>query len=228
MTEEEEKKIEKQFLRDIQDHVMTVIRDEDVNRHIRFKRPDSGTYYFDLITWSGHLIITGDCGTWVFRRVEDMFEFFCMDERDFNYKQDRLSINPDYWAEKLLAVDNNGRRRDSGPMQFSEDKFEKTIERYVENYFEDDHELSDHMKTIKEELWEEVKNSCSCPESEEDAFRMASDFHFPYLNDDGEKKVFIFGDFWEENLREWTYHYIWCLYAIVWGIKQYAEAEVNE
>ena len=27
-----------------------------------------------------------------------------------------------------------------------------------------------------------------------------------------------FTDFWEHNFQEYTYHYIWQLYAIVWGI----------
>ena len=64
------------FLRDVQQHQIQVIRHDGVNRHIRFKRPGSMSYYFDLITWPGHLCYTGDMGTYVFRRMDDMFEFF--------------------------------------------------------------------------------------------------------------------------------------------------------
>ena len=28
-------------------------------------------------------------------------------------------------------------------------------------------------------------------------------------------------DFWEVNLYQYTYHFVWCCYAIVWGIHQY-------
>ena len=67
---------EARFLGDVDWHVMTVLRDDGVHRHIRLKRPDSGSYWFDLITWPGTLCIDGDCGTYVFRRLEDMFQFF--------------------------------------------------------------------------------------------------------------------------------------------------------
>ena len=30
-----------------------------------------------------------------------------------------------------------------------------------------------------------------------------------------------FYDFWETDLEEYTFRYLWCLYAIVWGITQY-------
>ncbi|EPN8197881.1 hypothetical protein ACT3ON_001083, partial [Acinetobacter baumannii] len=32
-------------------------------------------------------------------------------------------------------------------------------------------------------------------------------------------------DFWEHNLNDYTYHYIWCLYAIVHAIKLYDAAK---
>ena len=32
---------------------------------------------------------------------------------------------------------------------------------------------------------------------------------------------FTFSDPWEIDGNAYTYHYLWCLYAIVWAIKQY-------
>jgi hypothetical protein len=28
-------------------------------------------------------------------------------------------------------------------------------------------------------------------------------------------------DLWEYDFKSYTFHYIWCLYAIVWGIRTY-------
>lgn len=93
---------EERFLEDIKSHEMTVVRSDGADRFIRFKRPGSGTYHFDILTWPGKLIITSDMGTWVFSRLEDMFELFRMDKKDFEYQKEKtLQINPDYWAEKL-------------------------------------------------------------------------------------------------------------------------------
>lgn len=44
-----------QFLHDVRNHQMTILRDEGVNRHIRFMKPGSSDMQFDLITWSGYL-----------------------------------------------------------------------------------------------------------------------------------------------------------------------------
>lgn len=59
---------ESTFLREVSQHSMTVIRDDGVNRHLRFRRPETNCMGFDLITWAGHLCYTGDMGTYVFSR----------------------------------------------------------------------------------------------------------------------------------------------------------------
>lgn len=47
---------------------------------------------------------------------------------------------------------------------------------------------------------------------------------FIYDLPDGEKFEFI--DFFDYGSAErFTWHYIWCLYAIVWGIMKYDEAK---
>jgi hypothetical protein len=52
---------------------------------------------FDILTWSGHLCYTGDMGTYVFARIEDMFDFFR-----------GRRINPQYWGEKVIASGTEG------------------------------------------------------------------------------------------------------------------------
>jgi len=52
------------FLKDVASHQMHIIQNDGVNRHIRFSKPGTSCYHFDLITWPGHLCYTGDMGTW--------------------------------------------------------------------------------------------------------------------------------------------------------------------
>lgn len=187
---------------------MTSIRDDGVHRHLRFRRRDSICYYFDLITWPGKLCISGDCGTWVFARIEDKGEFFRTDECDCYFNRDGgLSINPGYSSEKLLAVDNRSSRGDSGPLQYSETKLADAVRRRFDEWtdgWEDDQAKAD----LFEALEEDVLNA----ESEEDAHRRAADV---------EKDGFRLPDFWEEDLRDWTFSFIWKCCAIAWAVQQY-------
>jgi len=94
--------IAKRFKNDTAKHEMTVLHDDGLYRHLRFtpvvtdektgKRSRSSSYWFDLITWPGCLAVNGDCGSFMFSRIEDMFEFF---------RGSR--INPQYWAGKVCG-----------------------------------------------------------------------------------------------------------------------------
>lgn len=97
-------------------HNLTILKDDGLYRHLRFARPDSSVYWFDLITWPGTLAIRGDMdGGYMFSRLSDMFEFF---------RGDR--INDDYWAEKL----EGGRR---SVEVYSEELFRQLVnEHFVE------------------------------------------------------------------------------------------------
>lgn len=94
--------------RTIRAHEMTVLHDDGLYRHIRFCSPDCNFYWFDLITWPGHLTVNGDCGTFTFSRVEDMFGFF---------RGHR--INPQYWAEKICG--------ETRVKSYSEDLFKQQV-----------------------------------------------------------------------------------------------------
>lgn len=84
---------EERFLKDVAKHEMTVIRDDGINRHLRFKNPNDSSYWFDLITWPGTLCIDGDCGTYVFKRTPDMFQFFRTDSTSLpNGKTDSVKL----------------------------------------------------------------------------------------------------------------------------------------
>lgn len=229
MDDKEKKKYEIRFLKDVKEHTMEIVRDDGVSRHIRFKKPIEMAYYFDIVTWPGTLVISGDCGTWIFSRTSDMFEFFRTKKNDWNYnKNGGLSINPSYWAEKLLAVDASRGKRDGGPQEYSQDIFEKKIRERIKDYFSRDRMSPSKIRKVKKELLERVVDEVLYAETEESAHRAASDFSFDYVDGDGDKCTFRFEDFWETNLRDWTWGFIWNLHAIVWGIKEYDKFHENK
>ena len=205
---------EQRFLDDVKNHQINIVKDDGAHRFVRFKRDDSTSYWFDLITWPGYLCISGDCGTYVFSRIEDMFEFFRMDDNDFNKKKDRLlNINPGYWAEKLEAI---GRQ---GYMKFDSEEFGDKVNRYFESYFESEN----YSEEVKNELWREIEIEVIYYSHDEQEANKAAD-NFVYDLPDGEKFEFI--DFlYYGRAERFTWHYIWCLYAIVWGITKYDEAK---
>lgn len=80
------------FLDDVAKHEMTVLADQGNVRHLSFRAPGTVIQHFNLTTWPNHLCVSGDMGTYVFSRLEDMFDFFRENK-----------INPGYWHEKLKA-----------------------------------------------------------------------------------------------------------------------------
>jgi hypothetical protein len=187
------------FLRDVAQHKMKIVRNEGVSRHVIFAKPESYNMRFEFITWPGHLCYTGDMGTFVFRRLEDMFEFF-----RYEYGSDgKLRINLQYWAEKLEATD-----RCDGERRWSPEKFRSVIEHYLEN---DGDQVPEGLReAVEEEIY-----TC-LDDGEHEAYRAANDFRY---------KGFQFNDLWDHDFREYTYRFIWCCYALAWGIEQYDKAQ---
>ena len=126
---------QERFLDDIKNHEINIVNDDGVNRLIRFRRPkDKGFgYWFDLITWPGCLCISSDCGTFVFSRLDDMFEFFRTDEEYQKKHPDRIIINTGYWEEKLMAVS-----RRNGAREYSHEELVINIKQYIKDRWEFD------------------------------------------------------------------------------------------
>lgn len=116
---------QEQFLKDVATHEMHILHEDGVYRHIRFKRPGTGCMHFDLITYPGYLVYSGDIGCYVFSRLDDMFEFFRSERK---YKTgDGLKINLGYWSEKLQATDSNGSSPGDGAIEYSECLFRQRV-----------------------------------------------------------------------------------------------------
>ena len=202
---------EQRFLTDAAQHEMTIIRDDGVHRHIQFKRPGTRCYQFDLITWPGYLCYTGDMGTYVFTRLSDMFEFFRTDRNHMRLKDGKtLAINPGYWGEKLESVD-----KCDGYKNYSEDKFKEVVNEILASHFEEDENNADHEESLRAAVENEL--FCNC-ETGQDAHEAASNFE----HDD-----FIFSDFWEHDLTDYSFRFMWCCYALAWGVQKYDEKKAE-
>lgn len=192
---------DRRFLRHVANHQMEIVRDEDLYRHLKFAEPGAWHRWFEILTWPGRLCITGDMGTFVFTRLPDMFVFFRSTPQPD--RPDALRVNPSYWAEKSIAADRDGIK------QWSTDKFKAKLSRWFED------------QEISESLWHAIAQNVLARADDGEHEAMSAAINFEY--DDRP----VFQDFWEVDCKEYTFTYLWCLYAIVWGIRQYDAAKIN-
>jgi len=217
---------EARFLSDVGCHVMDVIRDDGLYRHIRFHVPGTMGMHFDLITWPGYLCYTGDMGTYVFCRLHDMFQFF---RTDCKYAQEcgrRLGINLGYWSEKLEAVD--GRQRSGGAKEFSAAKFRRVIEEWRVRWIRE--ARGRLTKEQRRSLWEAVRDDVidHIEDGEHGAYAAARDFSWSVSGDRWSGgHVWEFEDLWDHDFTEYTHRFQWCCYALAWGIETYDAAKVS-
>lgn len=195
---------EESFLKDVRNHQMTIIRDDGVHRHIRMRKPSSGDMYFDIVTYPHFLIYSGDMGCYVFSRIDDMFQFFRSGLRD----PARLQINESYWAEKLEATD-----RADGHKQYDPELLKARVMYWLEKEL-DEGDVED-------------------PASEKaELLKRLEDEVLDYMHDEGPAREAL-ADFeykgrhplqdaaYESAFSTYTFRFVWCLYAIVWTIRQY-------
>ena len=200
------------FLNDVEAHRLEILVDDGLRRHLKFRRPETYSMGFDIITWPGYLCYCGDMGTYVFSRIADMFEFFRTDR-----KQPRpgktLCINRQYWAEKVQAADKS-----DGIEEFDADLFRSVV---VERHREwvrdcgDRYAVGDRID-LRQELRSQVL--CESDNGEQAAVRAAMDFYH-------RQTKFSMDDFYDHRMRRYTQRFTWCCYALAWGILQYDESK---
>lgn len=217
--------LESEFLADVATHEMQVLRDDGVYRHVRFKRPGTMCMHFDLITWPGYLCYTGDMGSFVFYRLNDMFEFFRTDREHLRRRGDRrLGVNLSYWAEKLVAVD--GQRRHGSAMEFSEPQLRAYVNETRLQWVRDARRAGLLSQEERRKLWEEVDHEVLSridDDGEEAAYIALRDFR--WMPKRGHcAPEYEFTDFWEIEFKQYTHTFQWCCYALAWGIEQYDAA----
>lgn len=218
-----------QFKRDTAQHEMKIVLDDDVTRFVRFFEPGTNCYYFDIVTWPGCLCIQGDCGTYVFQRTQDMFEFF-------RQSASNKSIDFRYWAEKVKASEKDG-----GIKKFDEAKFAAAVKEYFDQHFEEEVSVAESMKKEAEEdgcvldpdtlqvLIDEAKERADLwAEIENEVLSYGNDSHesFAALFSVSHEGNSFFQD-WEDSCEEYTHSFLWCCYAIQYAIRKYDESKVG-
>lgn len=223
------------FARETAAHTMTVLHDDGLYRHLRFRTPAFGSIYsFDLITWPGCLTIRGDIKeAYTFNRLPDMFEFFR-----------GKRINPHYWSEKL----DGDRDR---VMKYEQDTFESQVKEYVAEAIRDDWAPRGIGKAVREEILDseyladehEARKlleefafgdryvaECSCTKTAD--VKSHSDGIYWEMRHKREStgthttrtrtvEGFRFSDVWEWSFSDYDWCFLWACHAIVWGIGRY-------
>lgn len=217
---------EARFFKDVADHKMYILKDDGVYRHVRFKQPDSMNMHFDLITYPGGMLYTGDMGTFVFWRLEDMFEFFrSSGDRDWMKEVGvTLYTNHSYWSEKLIASNCSG-RFEGKSTEFNAERFKEVIiEDYLRRWIRTSREEGTLDKDERRELWEEVHSEIidRCDDYGENIQTKAYEFNWKPSRGYGEKAPsFHFDDLFEHNFQQYTHSFRWACLAIAWGILKY-------
>lgn len=214
MSRDAEARAAEMFTVDCGEHVMTVRHDDGLYRHLSFRKPGTGLYWFDLITWPGFLTFAGDMGSYTFARTDDMLGFFLSGP----------GINPSYWAEKLQG-DPGGR---TSVLKYSEE----LLRQHVAEAYRDHADQYGWVLTDLAALWVRIDEDVLGVDYDEQAVRDAlRDFVWdPDESFDDDELVaidrFTFGPdaCWDWDLLDYSYRFLYCLHAIRWGAEQYVAA----
>jgi len=202
-------------------HEMTVLLDQGLYRHLRFRTPGTFSYSFDLVTWPGHLAVVGDIGDHVFCRLTDMVEFFAGDAR-------RGTINEHYWAQKLVAPSHMHVR------EWSWERYEKCVAEWLDSACDQlvRHQRGDgkwFMSPLRIEhgagrdgaalLRQAVSDQLTGPYAEIDdldsAHRALRDFEHDGVS---------ISDSWEWDLTEYRFAFLLACWAVSFGVRMYLDA----
>ncbi len=186
-----------QFISEVDEHEMAILHEDGLYRHLRFARPGTSIWSFNLITWPGYLTIVGDIGGGhTFHRVPDMLDFFDVGQPDGH-------INVGYWSEKLEA----GQRSVQG---YSEDAFRSHVDTLVTEWAEN---LSaPDAARLRERVTEEILEVAY---DEHEALSALGDFTF------GDRGDRLDEEMDEAAWRGYDHHFLIALHAILWGAKRY-------
>ncbi|GAA5229227.1 hypothetical protein [Arthrobacter cryoconiti] len=188
----------RRFNKDTEGHVMTTLHEDGLYRHLRFRSPEIGWGWFDLITWPGHLTINGDMGTYTFARVEDMFTFFT------GY------INTHYWSEK-----EKGRGR-SELKEHDGDEFKTWI---VQDFWDTSRDMDADLTkrwwaTIRENVFD--RHSFHNTDHREGCNDAVDD-----IIHEGVAPKRHYQDLWDNDWTKYPWHLEYCMASIVAGIRTY-------
>lgn len=233
--------VAEQFDSSVAKHEMTVLLDDGFYRHLRFRSPRNEIGWFELVTWPGSLALRGDVEGRVFSAAADMFDLFRRSSSE--------GINPGYWAEKvtggtkgLTSYDREvleARLRaetvDAIKSRSAPRGLGKAVTEELLRNPDLDFEESARRAVTYFEHGAYFKASCLCGDASEhavaaDAVRWCLSHRrgfdrVPHKADWERVYGWQFTDVCEWRLRTWTWSYLWCCHAVVWGIARYDAAK---
>ncbi|MCQ8831854.1 hypothetical protein [Streptomyces malaysiensis] len=190
--------IAKRFARETAGHQMTVKHEDGLYRHLRFGRPEHGSFgVYELITWPYNLVVKAG---WTFHfdidATPDMFDLF----RNTAFSGE---INPSYWQEKVRA----GRDEIEG---FDENLFEQRVKQHVVEAIRNGRAPRGIGAEVTRDIfeWGDISHEAGA-RAELDAFSYQG---------------WTFGETWEWNFCDYTPGFLWCCHAIRHGIDLYDAA----
>lgn len=120
------------FSKNTINHRLQILHDDGLYRHLRMSAPNDDSWRWEITTWPGHLAITGDVADgYVFRRLQDMLDFFRADEHEGRYTDGTRMIDLGYWAQKLTrttGADTAQRYSPGAFMQVAEQLIEEAVD----------------------------------------------------------------------------------------------------
>lgn len=216
------------FARDTADHELTVVHEDGLYRHVKARSAKKGQgwcCWFEVVTWPGRLVVTGDCGTYVFARIDDMFEFF---RTGFDGR-----INPGYWSEKTPDAGASAK-------QYSEDVLREHLDSWLAEYEADYPEAdADYEERLAAWCRGDRPDLTPMPKApkrptptkvraviaeHEEYSGLAHKESARELLDELERAGAL-SDSWEWDLNDWDWQFLWCCHAIVWAIGRYDAAK---
>ena len=217
------------FNADCGDYELIVCHDDGLYRHLLLKEPKGVSWAaYSIITWPGFLTITSGHGTWTFARDRDMFAFF-------RGNPDQPRINPGYWAEKLVGGVTGGR---VSAQEYDEDRWREHVTRYASADWSGWH--GPEGEALRADVADKLldRSDWEYPGDHEESAREAvNGYRFDWCMDgDGQVTAtlhkrehnvvrFRFTDTWEWDLKGYSFHFLWCCWAIVHGIAAYDTAK---
>lgn len=201
------------FERDIAKHEIQVLLDDGNTRRVLFKKPGSWDMHFQLVTWPGYLCFTGDMGTYVFQRLDDMFKFFRKEPRPGRHLFD--SIDRRYWAEKCEAADKTDGIREWSPELFHKHMTRMRRQMVVEHGR--DLGLDKEQRT---DLWNELGWLLNSHD-EHEAYEAMRNFSWRPRGVSLREDVVL--PLWDgfPDCKTYTFRFDWCCMALAWGINEY-------
>jgi hypothetical protein len=172
--------------KDLKNHQVHIKKSDGLYTHYRCRQQDLWCYGFDIITWPGSFCITGDMGTYIFQRTENMMDFMTSACR-----------SPSYAKEKCVAY--------SSPLEvFSFQLFEKDLKERLKNCKEYDNSQANVFEEEIENIIHEIKAN-SREQDESFCIELLYD-SLIYSTYDGDSL----------DYRELDWVFLWNLEAIQW------------